>query len=388
MKKVSIVKLLHIVGARPQFIKYFPVQLAMDLAHSQSNTVSFVSVLVHTGQHYDYRMSQIFFEELGIRSPDYHLNVGSGSHSQQTALVQERTEKVLLKESPDIVVVYGDTNSTLGGALAAAKLHISVAHVEAGLRSFKKRMPEEINRVLTDHISTYLFCPSETAVENLLREGFSVSKNPEPSPCLPQNAKFQDPIHKDIDHPWIFHVGDVMYDMLLYALSIAKEKSSILHQLDIETKGYDLLTLHRAETTDDLQRLEEVISFVNEVSAQFPVIFPIHPRMAKIYAGVHKPFTENVRIIDPLGYFDLLIVLKNARRLMTDSGGMQKEAYWLQTPCITLRDETEWVEIVKSGWNILWHDYRGEHHPQDQPHAYGDGHAAKKIIKTLLQRTL
>ena len=386
------VKLLHIIGARPQFIKYFPIQQAIDRArasmqlipamlrqapHHTPDPSPITSLLVHTGQHYDYRMSQIFFDELGIRPPDYHLDVGSGSHGQQTALVQQRAEEVLIKEKPDIVIVYGDTNSTLGGALAAAKLHIPVAHVEAGLRSFNKRMPEEINRILTDHVSTYLFCPSEPAVENLCREGLTTNSSP-----LADNAT------PDIDHPLITQVGDVMYDMLLFAVVIAEEKSRIIDQRGITPKGYDLLTLHRAETTDDPLRLEEVIAFVNEISAHTPVIFPMHPRMAKAYAAAHNPFAKNIRIIEPLGYFDLLTVLKNARRLMTDSGGMQKEAYWLQIPCITLRDETEWIETVQSGWNILWRDYRGAHHPQSQPSAYGDGHAAENMITMLLERTL
>lgn len=373
------VKLLHIIGARPQFIKYFPIQQAITHLSPHSSDVS--SLLVHTGQHYDYGLSQIFFDELGIRPPDYHLEVGSGPHGQQTAMVLQRVEEVFLKEKPDVVVVYGDTNSTLGGALAAAKLHIPVAHVEAGLWSFNKGMPEEINRVLTDHISTYLFCPSETAVENLRGEGFTLRnqnalQNVTGSQC--------DNGAPDIDHPLVLQVGDVMYDVLLHALGLAEEKSLILDQLGIAPKAYDLLTLHRAETTDDPRRLEEVIAFVNQVSAQNPVIFPMHPRMAKACAGVRRPFTENVRIIEPLGYFDLLTALKNARRLMTDSGGMQKEAYWLQVSCITLRDETEWVETVQSGWNILWREYRGTHHPQGQPNAYGDGHAAEKIIQIIL----
>lgn len=383
------VKLLHVVGARPQFIKYFPVQQAVGRVLASVGSFAaappqlapqpsaVTSLLVHTGQHYDYRMSQIFFDELGIRPPDYHLGVGSGSHGQQTALVQQRVEEVLAKEKPDIVVVYGDTNSTLGAALAAAKLHIRIAHVEAGLRSFNKRMPEEINRILTDHVSTYLFCPSETAVKNLRREGFTPESSFQTAHASP-----------DIDHPLIIQTGDVMYDMILHAVVISEKKSHILDQLEVAPKRYDLLTLHRAETTDDPLRLEEIIDFVNEKSAQTTLIFPMHPRMAKACASSRKPFSRNVRITDPLGYFDLLTVLKNARRLMTDSGGMQKEAYWLQVPCITIRDETEWIETVQSGWNILWHDYRGSHHPQVQRSAYGDGHAADKIITTLLARTL
>lgn len=387
-------KLVTIVGARPQFIKCAPVCRELRKVATE--------VLVHTGQHYDENMSAVFFRELDIPEPDYNLGVGSGPQGHQTGEMLERIEEVLLKERPDVVLVYGDTNSTLAGALAAAKLHIPVAHVEAGLRSFNKRMPEEINRVLTDHVSTYLFCPSETAVENLRREGFAVERQ---APCTavsprPINDKLEDltpqeALHSaeggqpenaspDIDHPWVVQVGDVMYDMLIHALDLVEEKSRILDKLGIAPKGYDLLTLHRAETTDDPRRLDEVIAFVNEISAQTPVIFPMHPRMAKVYSGVRGPFTENVRIIEPLGYFDLLMALKNARRLMTDSGGMQKEAYWLQVPCITFRDETEWVETVQSGWNILWRDYRGAHHPKGQPHAYGDGHAAENITKTFI----
>jgi UDP-N-acetylglucosamine 2-epimerase len=235
-------------------------------------------------------------------------------------------------------------------------------------------MPEEVNRVLTDHISTYLFCPSDTSVVNLRREGF-----------LLEDAQTNE--RPSVDHPFVMQVGDVMYDMLLHASQLAENKSRILAELKIEPKAYDLLTLHRAENTDEPRRLEEIIAFVNQVTAGTPVLFPMHPRMSRVYAGIHKPFAENVRIIDPLGYFDLLTSLKNARRLLTDSGGMQKEAYWLQVPCITLRDETEWVETVQSGWNILFRDYHGEHRRTQEPQAYGDGHAANKIIHSLLERS-
>lgn len=359
-------KLLHIIGARPQFIKYFPIQQAMD--RPQYKTTAFSSVLVHTGQHYDYQMSQVFFDELGIRPPDYHLEAGSGNHGKQTALVIQKSEDVLLKEKPDIVVVYGDTNSTLGGALAAAKLHIPVAHIEAGLRSFNKKMPEEINRVLTDHISSYLFCPSQVAVDNLAAESIA---------------------SKAVNHePYVFIVGDVMYDVLLHALSIANKKSKILGHLNLNPKQYNLLTLHRAENTDDAEQLDAIIEFVNDISLKTPAIFPMHPRMAKAYAGAKKHFHDHIRIIDPLGYFDLLMVLKNANCLLTDSGGMQKEAYWLHVPCITLREQTEWIETVQSGWNILWRDYRGLHQTADKTDAYGEGHAAHKIIEALIERTI
>ena len=371
------IRLLHIIGARPQFIKYFPIQQAMDQAGKKMT--SFTSVLVHTGQHYDYRMSQVFFDELGIRQPDYHLEAGSGNHGQQTALVLQRTEEVLLKEKPDIVVVYGDTNSTLGGALAAAKLHIPVAHVEAGLRSFNKRMPEEVNRVLTDHISTYLFCPSVTSVKNLQHEGFNTASQCDNSISCQKNA--------DMNNPFIFQTGDVMFDLILHALEIAGQKSNILNHLNLQPKQYNLLTLHRAENTDDPDRLDAVINFVNGISPTIPVIFPIHPRMAKAYAGSKNKLSSNIRVVEPLGYFDLLMALKNARNLLTDSGGMQKEAYWLQVPCVTLRDQTEWVETVQTGWNILWHHYHGEHQPSGKTDAYGNGRAAEIIINILLERT-
>jgi len=358
-------KFLHIIGARPQFIKYFPIQQAIRRAEAN---YSIENLVIHTGQHYDYRMSKIFFDELGIDEPDYHLEVGSGGHGQQTGLVMQRVEEVLFKEQPDIMIVYGDTNSTLGGALAAAKMHIPVAHVEAGLRSFNKRMPEEINRILTDHVSAYLFCPSETAVENLHREGF---------------AGDQQEIRGN-DFPLILNIGDVMYDMLRHALVLAQEKSVILSDLGLQEKQYTLMTLHRAENTDDPQQLATVIRFINEVTDGQKVVFPMHPRMVKVYQGGPVKFADHVRIIEPLGYFDMLMLLQNAHQLFTDSGGMQKEAYWLKVPCITLRDETEWVETIATGWNVLYEHYQGRRHPRsDSVNAYGDGSAAEKIINTL-----
>ena len=301
-------KFLHIIGARPQFIKYFPLQQAF--VRFRAGAQNYKSILVHTGQHYDYRMSRIFFDELGLDEPDYHLEVGSGFHGQQTALILERVEDVLIKTRPDIVIVYGDTNSTLGGALAAAKLHIPVAHVEAGLRSFNKAMPEEINRILTDHISTYMFCPSETAVKNLKHESLS---------------------------DFVFNVGDIVYDMLIHAKKLAEQKSIILQELDLSEKKYDLLTIHRAENTDNQKSLGKIIRFINDATGERDVIFPMHPRMINIYKKSKVRLSENVRIIEPAGYFDMLMLLNNAARIFTDSGGIQKEAYWLKVPCITLR---------------------------------------------------
>ncbi|MCX5855912.1 MAG: UDP-N-acetyl glucosamine 2-epimerase, partial [Deltaproteobacteria bacterium] len=293
-------KLLHIIGARPQFIKYFPVQQAIRKAESN---YSIENLVIHTGQHYDYRMSKIFFDELGIDEPDYHLEVGSGAHGQQTGWVMQRVEDVLFKEKPDIMIVYGDTNSTLGGAIAAAKMHIPVAHVEAGLRSFNKRMPEEINRILTDHVSAYLFCPSETAVENLRREGFTreqqeirrhdqispeigtlstdLSGNAEDVTRSPQSSISR--LRISPDAPLIVTVGDVMYDMLRYALVLAQEKSTILSSLGLQEKQYILLTLHRAENTDEPKQLATIIRFINEATDGQKVVFPMHPRMVKVY---------------------------------------------------------------------------------------------------------
>jgi len=369
-------KLLHILGARPQFIKYFPIQTAIKKKAAQYDLLN---LLVHTGQHYDYRLSKIFFDELGIEAPAYHLGVGSGNHGEQTALVLQKVEEVLCIEKPDMVVVYGDTNSTLGGALAAAKLHITVAHIEAGLRSFNKQMPEEINRVLTDHLSSLLFCPSETAVNNLKNEGI-------------KNNRRQDRHHEAIlsnpvrdQKPLAINVGDVMYDMCRHTVRVAREKSCILNELSLAGKEYDLLTLHRAENTNNIDILEGMVYFLNEATAGRRVIFPMHPRMVKVYQQIRVKLADHVKIIEPLGYLDLLMLLNYAERVFTDSGGMQKEAYWLKVPCITMREETEWLETVSSGWNILYRDYRGRHHPNtDEVNAYGDGTAADRIVDMLL----
>jgi len=371
-------KLLHIIGARPQFIKYFPVQEAIL---KEISLYPVENRLIHTGQHYDYLMSKVFFDELGIKPPDYHLEVGSGNHGQQTALVLQRVEEILLKEKPEVVIVYGDTNSTLGGALAAVKLHIPLAHVEAGLRSFNKGMPEEINRILTDHVSSVLFCPSKSAVNNLQKEGFTNVYN--------NGDIAETPLHNSLtpDHPLVMNVGDVMYDMLLHARDLANQKSCILTELVLAEKDYALLTLHRAENTDDLKILEMIVRFINETTAGQTVIFPMHPRMVKVYGQAREKFASHIRIIEPVSYFDLLMLLGHAARLFTDSGGMQKEACWLKVPCITIREETEWLETIQSGWNILYRNYQGFHQPKSKSvNAYGDGKAAEKIINTLLKR--
>lgn len=368
-------KVLNVVGARPQFIKYFPISRALSSAGQPVN-----NVLVHTGQHYDYSMSKVFFDEFGIEPPHYHLEVGSGSHGWQTGEILKRVEEVLVKEKPDVVVVYGDTNSTLGGAVAAAKLNIPVAHVEAGLRSFNRRMPEETNRVLTDHVSSILFCPSRAAVTNLRKEGFeNIAREGE---LIERAGK----LAETLPPPVVMNVGDVMQDVLLYSLKIAEARSKILERLGLASKTYALLTMHRAENTDSPERYGEIVSFVNGVSASWDtILFPMHPRTRKVYESSPKKFSANVRVIDPVGYFDLLMLLKNSVVVLTDSGGMQKESYWLKVPCITLRDETEWVETIELGWNVLYKDYEGVPNAgalESQP--YGDGCAAQRMVRIIL----
>jgi UDP-GlcNAc3NAcA epimerase len=310
-------KVLTIVGARPQFIKAAPVSRELRKQHHE--------VLVHTGQHYDATMSDIFFRELEIPEPDYNLAIGSGPHGEQTGAMLAAIERVLLVENPNWVLVYGDTNSTLAGALAAAKLHCKVAHVEAGLRSFNRRMPEELNRVLTDHISDLLFCPTETAVDNLAREGIT------------------DGVHL---------VGDVMHEALLWAAEKAKVRSTILQDLRVERKRYLLVTVHRAENTDDPARLRAILDAFAAIGEQ--IVFPVHPRTRKALQDLAVgSLPRHVKMIEPVGYLDMVELEHSARLILTDSGGIQKEAYWFGVPCITLRDETEWVETVTSGWNVL-----------------------------------
>jgi len=377
--------ILHIVGARPQFVKYFALSKA-SREPGQGGSSALKNVLVHTGQHYDYSMSKIFFDELGIEEPAYHLDVGSGPHGEQTAKIIQRVEEILAKVKPEMVVVYGDTNSTLGGALAAVKMGIPICHVEAGLRSYNKAMPEEINRVLADHVSSLLLCPSDTAVASLQKEGFK-------SVMESGNLVSIDDIERDVraasvnmDHPLVANVGDVMYDVLLHASSIALRQSTILQKLSLTPKKYDLLTLHRAENTDDPRVFKEIVQFINSVTRGTTVIFPMHPRTKIIYAKSETKFESNVRIVEPAGYFDLLALLKNSSLLLTDSGGLQKEAFWLRTQCITLRNETEWVETLDGGWNTLYKKYTGPSSPSaDQPPVYGDGRAAEKILAILLK---
>jgi UDP-N-acetylglucosamine 2-epimerase len=312
-------KVVSIVGARPQFIKSAPVSRELRRVVHE--------VLVHTGQHYDDCMSGVFFRDLHLPEPDYHLGVGSGTQAKQTGEMLHKVEDVLLAEQPQAVLVYGDTNSTLAGALAAAKLHIPVAHVEAGLRSFNRSMPEEINRIMTDHLSTLMFCPTETAVKNLGREGLIKG---------------------------VHLVGDVMYDAFLEGVEVAKKASTILERLNLRGRSFIVATVHRAENTDQLRRLEGIVAALLTLArAGETVVFPVHPRtqnqLGKLSFETHDRFMQ----IEPVPFFDMMALQSMAQLILTDSGGIQKEAYWLQVPCLTLRDDTEWTETVESGWNRL-----------------------------------
>ena len=322
------IKLVTVVGARPQFIKASAVSRAIVANNEKYPDSALEEKIIHTGQHYDENMSKVFFDELEIPHPDFNLGVGSGSHGEQTGKMLRKIEQVLVREKPGCVLVYGDTNSTIAGALAAAKLHIPVAHVEAGLRSFNRRMPEEINRVLTDHVSDLLFCPTEAAVNNLSNEGISNG---------------------------VHQVGDVMYDSILFYAEKAKTiEQKILERLDVQSKSYYLATVHRAENTDDSNRLRSIFHGFNNISvSECPTLLPLHPRTKKKLSELGLVCPNGVRIIEPISYLEMIALEQNARAILTDSGGIQKEAYWFKVPCITLREETEWVETVQSGWNVI-----------------------------------
>jgi len=488
-------KICTIIGARPQFIKAAAVSRAiaahnrqalnldpgtsnielrtLNFEHSSSVEPRTLNIehstlnefLIHTGQHYDDGMSAVFFRELEIPEPKYNLAIGSGSHGAQTGQMLAAIEKILIDEKPDWVLIYGDTNSTLAGALAAAKLHIPIAHVEAGLRSFNRRMPEEINRIVADQLSTLLLCPSQVAVDNLAAEGIGGNPmvrqahhdkqgcHPEPSLSEPPPAlraasagggqKESSPVNleqsSNIEHrtlnlehsspvePRTLNIeqsssvvitGDVMADALQFAATKASAQSDILARLGLQPQRYLLATVHRAENTDDPKRLSDIMAALSELAEREPVILPLHPRTKKILERTSNRQTSNIehrtlniehsssveprtlnfehpclRLIDPLGYFDIIALEKSARMLLTDSGGMQKEAYWLKVPCVTLRDETEWVETVASGWNILTGADRNRivtavqnfTPPKDHPPLYGGGQAAEKILSILCQ---
>jgi UDP-N-acetylglucosamine 2-epimerase len=351
--------IITVIGARPQFIKAAPLGRALAAAGLQEQ-------LLHTGQHYDAAMSDVFFEELGIPRPAWHLGLGGGRHGEMTGAMLRGIEEVLLQEKPELVIVYGDTNSTLAGALAAAKLHIPIAHVEAGLRSFNRAMPEEINRVCADHVSTLLLCSSDVGASHLQREGITKG---------------------------VHVVGDVMVDALNSALEAARKDPNRLKQLMPHgpAEGFALITLHRQENTDDLTRLRGILAALTEWGGSG--VFPIHPRTRQILTREGLSLPPSIRLIDPVGYFDMAALLEGCAFVVTDSGGLQKEAYWAHRPCLTLRDQTEWVEIVETGWAVLL----GADTPRilaalnapprstAHPPLYGDGQASRRVAEIIAQ---
>jgi len=380
-------KLVSIVGARPQFVKAAPVSRAIARHKSMGHALSITDVLVHTGQHYDHNMSQVFFDQLQIPKPDYHLGVGSGSHGQMTGAMLIKIEEVLNKEKPDLVMVYGDTNSTLAGALAAVKLNIPVAHVEAGLRSFNRRTPEEINRLVADHLSTILFCPTNRAVENLRAEGIVDGKETEPAGNTPHNGHAFELIRR------VVQVGDVMYDAFLFNREVAAAKSSIIDDQGLPRGTYYLATIHRQENTDDPDRLRNIFSAFDALATEAnPLMVPLHPRTKKVLEEkrIGNFQNRNIRIIPPVSYLDMIALESHAKAILTDSGGMQKEAYFVRVPCVTFRDETEWVETVDAGWNAVVgcdpdHIIRSarEARPGKDVFLYGEGKASEAIVEIL-----
>jgi UDP-GlcNAc3NAcA epimerase len=347
-------KVLTVVGARPQFIKAAPVSRLLRAKHEE--------FLLHTGQHYDDAMSDLFFRQLAIPAPDRNLEVGSGPHGTQTGAMLAGIEAVAVEYRPDWILVYGDTNSTLAGALAAAKLHVRVAHVEAGLRSYDRAMPEEINRVVADHVSTLLLCPTEVAVSNLLREGIAEG---------------------------VVMVGDVMYDAFRDNLEKARGDTRVLSELGIRPGEYHLLTVHRAENVDQTDRLFAILRGM--AASERQVIFPAHPRTQAALKAGGTDLGANIRLIDPVGYLEMLVLEEGAETIVTDSGGVQKEAYFAGRPCITLRDTTEWTDTVAAGWNVLVGSnpekiaeaVRNFRPTKGRPALFGDGHAAEKVVEAI-----
>jgi UDP-GlcNAc3NAcA epimerase len=377
MKKRQF-KILTVVGARPQFIKAAMVSRAITRHKKIDEFFEIIEEIVHTGQHYDELMSEIFFRDMGIPQPVVNLQVNNAGHGEMTGRMLMALERELTARRPDCVLVYGDTNSTLAGALAAAKLHIPVAHVEAGLRSFNKRMPEEINRILTDHVSTFLFCPTQTAVENLRNEGISdnsISSGPSEG------------------HPHVIHVGDVMYDATLFFAHLAEKESTILKDHELASRQYLLATVHRAENTDNMGRLMNILIAFGKIRET--IIFPVHPRTRRKIIALQKQhvniIAENVKLVDPVTFLDMIKLEKHAMVILTDSGGIQKEAYFHKVPCVTLREETEWLETVEAGWNTLVGTDVDKivaaalsARPGTELDQYGEGHAGERIVEILM----
>ena len=373
-------KIVTINGARPQIIK----AAALSRAIKEHYSDRIQEVIVHTGQHYDDNMSQVFFNELGIPNPNYNLHAGLITQATQTAQIMQGMESILNMERPDCAVVYGDTNSTLAGALTAAKMHVPVVHIEAGLRSFDKNMPEEINRIVCDHCSTLLFTPTQAGYDNLAREGFQMDNHGPYS----------------INNPKVHHCGDIMYDNSLYFSELADQKEGILQRLGLENRDYVLATIHRANNTDDPERLNSILDAIIALSNDIPVVLPLHPRTrVRAEYSVDKDkmerltSTDNVKLIEPVSFLEMIQLEKHTRLVLTDSGGVQKEAYFFQKPCVITRHETEWVEIVATGAASLanadkprileaCHRYL-QQPPVDFPEIFGDGHAAEFILEKM-----
>ena len=380
-------KVMSIVGARPQFIKTAPVIRAIE-RNNEKKPFKIQHILMHTGQHYDENMSRIFFDELEIPRPEYNLEVGSGTHGEQTARMMQRIEEVLIKERPSMTILYGDTNSTLAGGLVAAKLNMPVAHVEAGLRSYNKRMPEEINRIVTDHASNVLFCPTVNAVNNLRKEGFVNIVD------ISNDTKTDPGRSYDSSRPLVINVGDVMFDSIINYAGLADVRSNILAKYDLKKKGYVLVTIHRAENTDNKKRLKDIFEALKKINKDVKIILPIHPRTRNAVKE-SRIDVSGLKIIEPISYLDMICLEKNAKVICTDSGGMQKEAYFCKVPCITIRDETEWEETLESGWNRLveadsdriqtcMEDVISDSwDTKPQVNQYGDGKAAEKIYRVI-----
>ena len=382
-------KILTIIGARPQIIKAAAISRAVkNIFPSQIE-----EKILHTGQHYDANMSQVFFDELGIPLPDFNLGVGSGSHGSQTARIISGIEEVLLKHSFDGIILYGDTNSTLAGAVAAAKIHVPIVHIEAGLRSFNKAMPEEINRIVCDHCSTLLFSPTLAGVENLKREGFTIDE------CGPSTGSGT--AKPTLDNPKVYHCGDIMYDNSLHFAAIAEEKTDIIQRLELTAKPYILATIHRDTNTDHPERLSAIFKSIIKLSEECQVVLPLHPRTAKLLKTnldetLQKQIfsCQNIKLIPPVSFLEMIALERHALLVMTDSGGVQKEAYFFKKPCIILRPETEWVEIVETGNAVLadadegrimqaWQHFKGNP-PTVFPEIFGDGHAAEFMLEKML----
>ena len=381
-------KLLTIIGARPQIIKAAALNRAIRTKFSNRLT----EVLVHTGQHYDHGMSDVFFEEMGIAKPDYQLGIGSGSHGKQTGKILEEIENVINLEKPDALVIYGDTNSTIAGSLAASKLHLPVVHIEAGLRSYNKRMPEEINRITADHTSTLLYSPTNSGLKNLEKEGFKTLE------AAREIGK------ADINNPYVFHCGDLMYDNTLFYSAKAKGKLELFANHEIEKGNYVLSTIHRPQNTDNLDTLLGILTALNEISEaeDVQIILPLHPRTANVLKEVEDDRISKIKnnakfkIIEPVGFLEMILLEKHSKLIMTDSGGVQKEAFFMKKPSVILRPETEWGEIVEHGCGVLagsdpvkiksGFDRYKNNMNLEYPSIFGDGKAAEFICQSIIEQ--